>query len=150
MATDPHDPDADASAPKAEANEVTGRAGRRLAQETGFWRRVQELSALAPEDVGALREDFRRIDADLARLSEEGSAASAQRYEAVRRSIEAIRKDWGTLSLLFQTLLELLSRKGIVNEDEFVEMLDEVDARDGVMDGTIHEPPHPGDATPKE
>jgi len=54
-----------------------------------------------------------------------------------RRVCRALRLDYGTQALIVQTLIELLVRKGILSEDDFEETLQEIDRRDGVVDGTL-------------
>lgn len=45
--------------------------------------------------------------------------------------------DYGTHALVLEALIETLIRKGVMSEDEFEEILHEIDGRDGRMDGTL-------------
>lgn len=55
----------------------------------------------------------------------------------VLKMLRSIETDYGTQALAFEALVELLLVKGVITEDEFADKIDEIDARDGEMDGTI-------------
>lgn len=55
----------------------------------------------------------------------------------VLKMLRSIETDYGTQALAFEALVELLVAKGVLTEDEFADKVDEIDARDGEMDGTI-------------
>ncbi len=53
------------------------------------------------------------------------------------RLLKCLACDYGTQALVVETLIEMLVRKNIMTEDEFAELLDLIDARDGRLDGTL-------------
>lgn len=71
-----------------------------------------------------------------------GAAADATSHE---RLLYCIACDYGTQALVLETLIEILVRKGIMTEDEFEELLQVIDARDGRIDGTLGQASYLGD-----
>ena len=59
--------------------------------------------------------------------------------------LQCIACDYGTHALLLETLIEMLIGKGIMTEDEFEELLQLVDRRDGRIDGTLGQPAYIGE-----
>lgn len=56
------------------------------------------------------------------------------------RLLCSIAGDYGTHALVLEALIEVLIRKGVMSEDEFEALLDDIDARDGQLDGTLGTP----------
>ena len=102
--------------------------------------------------------DTKGIAGDLAGVPKPGQAAAsilsrafAHRDEngstgatAHERLLRCIASDYGTHALVLETLIELLVNKGIIGEDEFEDLLNSIDARDGRLDGTLGQPVYIG------
>lgn len=96
---------------------------------------------------------------DSARFPKPGQAAAsilsrafAKRSDSVEpgaavheRLLRCIACDYGTHALVLETLIELLVKKGLVDEDEFEELLNAIDARDGKLDGMLGQPGYIGE-----
>lgn len=116
---------------------------RSLARESGFWRKVRERKKLHDSDIFRLREDLQRLEDVVGRVTEGGTNPDlAKELREVQLTVE---KDFGTMSLVLQTLIEILLQKEIMNEDEFEEKMDEIDLRDGKKDGALHSSPDSSD-----
>jgi len=59
---------------------------------------------------------------------------------ALERLLQSIAGDYGTHALVLEALIELLIAKGVMTEDEFEDLLEVIDARDGQIDGTLGDP----------
>jgi hypothetical protein len=106
-----------------------------LAAESNFWHRVEEKGAMRKSDILRLREDLLRLEQQVQATAQ--GCAPANIIEELRSIRDVMAKDYGTQSLVIQTLLELLLEKGVITEDEFEDKLDEIDLRDGKKDGTF-------------
>ncbi len=74
------------------------------------------------------------------RSSSEGVSAKGASPTALERLLQSIAGDYGTHALVLEALIEILVSKGIVSEDEFEDLLETIDARDGRIDGTLGDP----------
>ena len=106
-----------------------------LAAETGFWRKIDERGALRKSDVFRLREDLSRLEKLVAGQAPGGAPANL--VEELQHIRHVMATDYGTQSLIIQTLIEVLLDKGVMTEDEFEDKMDAIDARDGKKDGTL-------------
>ena len=74
------------------------------------------------------------------RSSSEGVSAKGASPTELERLLQSIAGDYGTHALVLEALIEILVSKGIVSEDEFEDLLETIDARDGRIDGTLGDP----------
>ena len=72
-----------------------------------------------------------------ARVNQIVSDFSTRKSETNQSQLEILENQLGRQNLLIQTLLVLLLEKGLFEEEEFLELLDEIDALDGKKDGAF-------------
>ena len=67
-----------------------------------------------------------------------------QQIDDQARRIEQLEQQVGELALLCRTLLTVLRTNGAVEPTQFHQVMDEIDAEDGVVDGMVTpQPPNP-------
>lgn len=86
---------------------------------------------------------------DLENMNQRVGLLDKQR-EAARRNyyrVSMLEQDVAELTLLCQTMMEIIVEKGLVTNDEFMARMKKIDARDGKEDGrltkTRKHPAHP-------
>lgn len=112
-------------------------SGRRrsITRESGFWHRVRDRKMLQDTDIFRLREDMKRLEDVVERISEDGQSPTL--LDELREVQLTVEKDFGAMSLVLQSLIEIMLEKEVMTEDEFEDKMEEIDLRDGRRDGTM-------------
>ena len=71
------------------------------------------------------------------------SSVKTTQDETARSDIEQLQRKVGQQNLIIQTLIAILLEKGVFTEDEFHEIIEEIDELDGKKDGALAEDKSP-------
>ncbi|MCA9136382.1 MAG: hypothetical protein KDB00_06480 [Planctomycetales bacterium] len=100
--------------------------------EMGFWDHIFDNDYLQRADIESLKRQSRARQAS--RRSE------LRKIESQDQRIEQLEDQVGELTLLCRSLLTVLRQSGAVTPEKLQEVMDEIDAQDGVMDGKVTGP----------
>lgn len=105
-----------------------------LILETGFWRRVGDGEKIRQSDIHRVRDDLRKLHDVVEKVA---GSAPEELVAELRKVQDQVEADFRTMTLAIQTLIEVMLEKEVMTEDEFADKMDEIDLRDGKLDGGI-------------